>query len=410
MDWNQASTALFTALGLGLMIGVVRERAQPPHLLPAGTRTHALVALLGCTAWLLSPWVMVAVLLAVTALTVIAYRASVAEDPGLTGEIALLMTCLLGGLAAHQASLAAALAVVVAILLQAKAPLQKLSREWISEGEIQDILMLAAAALVVMPLLPEQPLDRWGVVSPMTVWKIVVLIMAVGMFGHFAQRLLGARWGLAIAGFFAGFASSTAAVTSMGQQARNHSALTIASAAAALLANLASLLLFVAVVAAASPALLQASAAAFAGAVGGLLLVIAGLLAKAHSNGGLQPQAGHGKAFKIQQALLIAGLIAGVSLLAAWLEELFGHSGALAAAIIVALAEVHAAAAGVAQLAATGKLPVQVASIGIIAVLAASCLSKGVIACIAGGRRYGLLVGSGLLAMLAGALIGLLLG
>ena len=408
MDWNQASLTLLTALGIGLMIGVVRERTQPPHLLPAGTRTHALVALLGSIGWLLSPWVFIAVLLAVTALTVTAYHASVKDDPGLTGEIALLITTALGGLAASQPALAGALGVVVAILLQAKAPLQKISREWISEGEIQQILMLAAAALVVMPLLPSQPLDRWGAVSPMTVWRIVVLIMAVGMFGHLAQRILGARWGLAIAGFFAGFASSTAAVTSMGQQARSNGALSVSSAAAALLANLASLLLLMAVVATVSPGLLQATLYAFAGAVAGLLVVTA-LLLKARNNGALPEDSGQGKAFSIKQALLIAALIGGVSLLAAWLEEQFGHTGALAAAVIVALAEVHAAAAGVAQLAASGNLPTPVARGGVVAVLAASCLSKGIIAFVAGGVRYGSLVAGGLLAMLLGAISGLLL-
>jgi uncharacterized membrane protein (DUF4010 family) len=84
------------------------------------------------------------------------------EDPGLTGEIALLLTALLGGLAARDPALAAALGVLMAILLQAKVPMQKLSREWISEKELQDALMLGAAALVVMPLLSRSPIDPGG--------------------------------------------------------------------------------------------------------------------------------------------------------------------------------------------------------------------------------------------------------
>ena len=414
MDWNETSQSLLIALGVGLMIGVVRERTQPPHLLQAGTRTHALVALLGCVAWMLGMPVFIAALVALAALTLGGYMKSAQDDPGLTGEVALLLSGLLGGLSVMQAPLAAALGVLVAILLQAKAPLQKISREWISEREIQDALLLGAAALVVMPLLPSEPLDPWDAVSPMMVWRIVVLVMAVGMFGHLAQRMLGARWGLAIAGFFSGFASSTAAVTSLGQQAKADSAVTVPSAAAALLANLASLLLFVAVVAAVSPALLQATVWGFAGAAVLLLAVTAVLLLRV-SGGQGELQAGAdksgkpGQSFKLTQALLIAGLIAGVSILAAWLEELFGHTGALVAAVMVALAEVHAAAAGVAQLAANGGMELEVARWGILAVLAASCVSKGGIAFACGGWRYGVLVGAGLAAMLAGGAAGLLL-
>ena len=414
LDWSHTSTALLTALGIGLMIGVVRERTQPPHLLPAGTRTHALVALLGCISWQLGVPVFIAALVAMAALTLATYLLSAKDDPGMTGEVAVLMVMVLGGLAAKEPALAATLGVVVAILLQAKAPLQKISREWISEKEIQDALLLGAAALVVMPLLPSEAIDPWGAVSPMLVWRIVVLVMAVGMVGHFAQRILGARWGLAIAGFCAGFASSTAAVTSLGQQAQADQRLTLPCAAAALLANLASLLLLVAVVATVSPALLQAVQWGFAGAVLGLLAVTAVLLAKAHTH--THADTSHVQApeksgsFKLTHALLIAGLIAGVSLLAAWLGHIFGHTGALAAAVMVALAEVQAAAAGVAQLFANGSMQVEVARWGIGAVLAASCISKGVLALVSGGWRYGAWVAGGLLVMVACGSLGLLAG
>ena len=410
MDWNDTSLALLTALGIGLMIGVVRERTQPPQLLPAGLRTHALVALMGCVSWMLGPWVLIAALVAVAALTLGTYLQTAQDDPGMTGEVAVLMTTVLGALAAHEAALAGALGVVVAILLQAKVPLQKISREWISEREIQDALLLGAAALVVMPLLPQEPIDPWGAIRPMLVWRIVVLVMAVGMLGHFAQRILGARWGLAIAGFFSGFASSTAAVSSLGQQARANPALVVPSAVAALLANLASLLLFVAVVAAVSPGLLQATLWLWVAGVLGLLAAIAALwwlggVTAPATQAAQAPQ--EERAFMLSHALLIAGLIAGVSLLAAWLEQLFGHTGALAAAVMVALAEVQAAAAGVAQLVAQGSMPLEVGRWGMLAVLGASCISKGALALAVGGPRDGLLVVLGLMAMLAGGVLGL---
>jgi len=409
MELDDTLRALLTALGIGLMIGIVRERMHGgPQTLAAGTRTHALICLLGCMGWMLGSAAFVVCLLLAGALTIAAYLHTAREDPGLTGEVALLLSVVLGGLSVDHASLAAALGVLVAILLLLKAPMQKLSRELISERELQDGLMLGAAALVVMPLLPSEPLDPWGTVSPVTVWRIVVLVMAVGMFGHIAQRLFGARWGLPIAGFFSGFVSSSAAVTGMGQSARENSEQTTACASAALLANLASLLLFLAVVGTISPVLLRAALPSLGAAVLALLLVSACLQWLAHRSDLVVAQSS-GRAFKLSQALLIAALIAGVSLLAAWLGERFGSAGALVTTMLVALAEVHAAAAGVAQLQLSGTVPLDVACWGILGVLSASSLAKIVLAFASGGMRYGLQVAAGLVAMPCAAWLGLLL-
>lgn len=409
MELDDTLGALLTALGIGLMIGIVRERMHgSPQALVAGTRTHALICLLGCMGWMLGSAAFVVCLLLVGALTIAAYLHTARDDPGLTSEVALLLSAVLGGLSVEHASLAAALGVLVASLLLVKAPMQKLSRELISERELQDGLMLGAAALVVMPLLPTEPLDPWGAVSPTTVWRIVVLVMAVGMFGHIAQRLFGARWGLPIAGFFSGFVSSSAAVTGMGQRARENGEQTTACASAALLANLASLLLFLAVVGTISPALLSAALPSLGLAVLALLLVAGFWQWCTHQSDVIVAQSS-GRAFKLSQALLIAALIAGVSLLAAWLGQRFGSAGVLVTTMLVALAEVHAAAAGVAQLQVSGTVPLDVARWGILGVLSASSLAKTVLAFASGGTRYGWQVAMGLVAMPSAAWLGLLL-
>src|SRR5690606_40884535 len=101
---------------------------------------------------------------------------------------------------------------------------------------------LAAAALVILPFLPESPVDPWGVLVPHTIWRMVVLVMAVGMLGHIAIRMLGARWGLVLGGFFAGLVSSTATVVGFGQRVREHPAQRAASVGDAPRANLSSVL------------------------------------------------------------------------------------------------------------------------------------------------------------------------
>ncbi len=81
---------MLTALGIGLMIGVVRERTQLAICSLRGRAPHALVALLGCISWQLGVPVFIAALVAMAALTLATYLLSAKDDPGMTGEVAVL--------------------------------------------------------------------------------------------------------------------------------------------------------------------------------------------------------------------------------------------------------------------------------------------------------------------------------
>lgn len=406
MDWNTVLPGLVTALGIGLLIGVVRERHHDPRVAKAGTRTHALVGVLGYVTASLGTTVFIAALLIVGALAAAGYLKTAEKDPGLTGEIALVVNVSLAALALHQPTFAAALGVLCAILLEAKQRLHHVSRELISQQELRDALMLAAAALVVMPLLPPDPVDPWGVLRLTTVWRIVVLVMAVGMFGHIAMRAVGPRLGLAISGFFSGFASSTAAVAGFGRHAKHDAALSVPAAGAALLANLASLLLLAAVIGAVSPALLRSMNVPLLASGGAL--AAASVLCLRPKNGRLVPDRTEARSFRLSHALMIAALIAAVSLVSAWLGQVAGDAGMLVAATLVGLVELHAAGASVAQLTAAGGLSEGLARWGIVAVLASSGVAKGVLAFVSGGAAYGRIVAIGLAAMIAGAVAGML--
>ena len=389
---------LASAIGLGLLIGAVRERAQPDPLhTVAGVRTHLMVALAGALGAALGTAVLVAVLVLVGALAVVSYWKYSDTDPALSGEVALPVTALLAALAYSHPGLAAGLAVVVAGALFAKRPLHQLVRERVSEPELRDALLLAGAALVILPLLPDRAVDPWGVLVPARLWRLVVLIMAVGMAGHVTARIVGVRFGLPLAGFLAGFASSTAAVAGFGQRARDDSSRVAPSVTGALFASLGSLVLFAAVVGAASPALLRVSALGLVAA--GLMLVLIGLpgVLRSATGDGL-PEVGGARAFQLSQALLLVGLIAVLLLLSALLRSRFGTGGAVIAAAVVSVAEVHAAAASLSQLAAGGQLQLLTAAWGLVLLLAVAGAAKTALAFASGGTAYGLRVGVGLIA------------
>lgn len=362
-------TGVLTALGVGLLIGLERERRKGVRGSgAAGVRTHSLLALAGAMAALTGDAVVVAGAAVVGALAIVSYLRTAPRDPGLTGEVAMLLSYLLGALAVRHAGLAAGVGVVVATLLALRNRLHRLSRDLLTEGEVRDLLLLAGAALVVWPLLPDRTVDPWGVLNPSSVWRFVVLVLAVGAAGHVALRVVGARRGLPVAGFLAGFASSTAATAGFGQQGRAAPSLARPAASATLL-------------------------------VGGLVGLRGG--ATAQTAPGEPPT----RAFRLHHALGLGLVIVVVLLLSGWLTEVVGEGAALLTAALAALVDLQAAAVTVAQLTATGRISVASAGWGLVVLLAAGGLVKTVLAFVAGGRRFGLRVGVGLAASVAAAAV-----
>ncbi len=404
MDWENALTGLLTALGLGLLIGTVRERLHKPVQTMAGIRTHTLVAILGSVSFSLGTAPFVAGLLMVGALAVVGYLQSSKTSLGMTGEVSILVSFVLAGLAMHNPVLASSIAVVVAGILFAKEPLRRFGRELIREDELKDLLLLAAAALVVLPLLPKDAIDPWGALKPYALWRIVVLVMAVGMFGHIAYRATGTRWGFPIAGFFSGFVSSTASVVSLGRHVKEKPHLLYAASAAALLSNLSSLILFVMVLGATSQALMMSMLVPLV--VAALALTVVSGFCLRVIDVHVPPEVDTAtSAFKISHALVIAATIGVVMLLSAVMRQWFGDSGTLVAAWVVGLAEIHAAAVSVAQLAVAGTAQNETVRWGVMGILLSSALAKTSIAFAAGGRAFGMLVSLGLVAMIcAGSL------
>src|SRR5665811_67612 len=208
------------AVGIGLLIGAERERrkGEGASRSAAGIRTFMIASLSGGVSLALGGVPLLAIaFLGVAGLCAIGYMRTEEKDPGLTTETALLLTVLLGGFALKEPVTASALAVTVAIALMARTRIHHFIRDVLSEEELTDALIFAAAALVVLPLVP----DRY--VGPFSAG------------GHLAVRLLGPRFGLPLAGLASGFVSSVATIASMGARARKDPLISRPAAAGAVL-------------------------------------------------------------------------------------------------------------------------------------------------------------------------------
>src|SRR5690606_5859830 len=129
----------------------------------AGTRTFALIALLGAMSAYVAdrmgaPLVFIAVLVVLGAYVGIGYARGIgAGDIGLTTEIAALLTYLIGAIAAAgELTIAAPSAVGITTLLALKPWTERLVQS-IDAEDLQATLRFAVVAALVLPLLPNEP-------------------------------------------------------------------------------------------------------------------------------------------------------------------------------------------------------------------------------------------------------------
>lgn len=397
------------AFAVGLLIGIERERnkGEGPHRAAAGVRTFILVALAGAIAQRVGG-VGVAVGGAFVALAALAsYRRSRSEDPGLTTEVAMLVTFLIGVLAMIALPLAAGLGVVVALVLASKSTLHGFIRDTLTEQELHDALLLAAAAVVVLPLLPDRAIDPWNAFNPHTLWLLVVLVMAINAGGYVALRLLGPGVGLALAGFVGGFVSSTATIAAMGDRARAAPQWLAQCAAAALFSNVATMLMLAAVIGALSPPLLRQLTWPLMFAGGTAVIVAASTRGRRTAGAVDDRPVAPGRPFEPRQALVFAAIVGAILLFSSAVHGWLGDAGVVIAAGVSGLADLHAAAASVAQLVEGDALAAPAAGLPVFVALVANSCSKLLMAWLRGGRAFLLRVLPGVVLIVLAFALGL---
>jgi len=383
------ASAILVALGAGLLVGMERERRMKADkvVAAAGVRTFAITSLIGVLAALSQSHLLLgAAALGVIVLTAISYIKSHDADPGLTTEFALLAIFMTGVLAASHAVLAAAAGVLIAVLLVSRGVLHEFAHRELSDQELRDAVLLAAAAILVLPILPDEPIDPWHVVNPRLVWKLTVLIMLVDAAGYVAQRLVGARAGLPISGLLGGFVSSTAVIATLGKRSQQEPAVMPSAVAGAALSNVATIVQL-AMVLAVSDALLLGQLRWALIATGVAMAIYGGLMLLATKDKAAPPPPS-GRAFRLRTALLFAGAFVLVMLLVAWLQRSFGPTWALAGVVIGGFADAHSTAASVGSLAAQEQMPRALAPIAIGLIVTTNTLAKLGFARAGGGAYF----------------------
>ncbi|HMX98217.1 MAG TPA: MgtC/SapB family protein [Agitococcus sp.] len=237
---NDILQILATAFGLGLLVGLQREKAASAL---AGIRTFPLISLMGAMTGLVAQhfggWILASgfITLAIVILSAKFALFKSNQDLGITTEVAALLMYIVGAyLTFGDATIAIVVGALTAVLLQMKDVLHDFVRK-MGERDILAIMRFVAIALVILPILPNQNYGPFHVLNPYDIWRMVVLIVAISLMGYAAYKVFKDKAGTLLAGILGGLISSTATTVSY---ARNTKTLPETSSLAALAIMLAS--------------------------------------------------------------------------------------------------------------------------------------------------------------------------
>ena len=206
------------AAAIGLLIGIQRgwqEREAQDGARVAGIRTFTLISMVGAAASLIggpNNAVVIAAGFLGFALPfgLFEYRQSRALNTySATNFVAGLLTFALGAYAMQgRAAIAAAIGIAATTILAERQVMHAFLRR-LKWTELRAAILLLVMTGVLLPALPDRPVDPWGALNPYQIWLMTVLIGIISYAGYIAIRVAGERKGLLYAGLMGGLMTST---------------------------------------------------------------------------------------------------------------------------------------------------------------------------------------------------------
>lgn len=374
---------LGAALGLGLLLGLERERKRDAELMFGGVRTFALIALLGALGAFMEReldqnWLLVAAFIAVSALVIMSYATTAARgELGITSEISALLAFMVGALCGWDKVAVASVATVVSLLLLTlKDFLHGLARR-VELADVEATLQFAVISVIILPLLPNEtfgppPLD---VINPYKIWLMVVLIAGLNFLGYVLVKVLGGEHGFVVTGILGGLVSSTAVTLSFSQRSRREPEMASAFVLAIVVAWTIMFVRVVVVVGLVNRFLARDLALALGCMAAAGLLV--SLVLWRRSRGRVTGMVTAGaNPFELSEAIKFGLLFGIVTVIAKAAEIYLGAKGLYLAGAIAGLTDVDAISLSMANLATSNPQSVKIAAYTIVIAVLSNTLVK----------------------------------
>ena len=219
--------ALVISILLGAVLGIRREMdASKSYSKKAfmGVRTTILLAVLGTISTYFPtmpylPAVFFAGIFLIVALGY-AHGAFSLHKIGMTSEFAGLTTFWIGVLAGTgNFTIAILLTIFLAMLKEFREDLHKFAHT-LTTKENRGMIQLLALSGAVLPFLPHEPIDPWGVFVPFNIWLLVILISGLEFVGYFFTKYFGSKGGLPVTAFLGSIVSSTAVTIAFAEKSK----------------------------------------------------------------------------------------------------------------------------------------------------------------------------------------------
>ncbi len=386
-----ASLPLFlTSLGIGLLLGIERERLAMTH---AGIRTFSLATMFGTLSGLVASVSGLAWMPALGLLAIVLFMMSVTWLPGASREnadvptqIALVFAYFLGLLVWHKyTDIAVGLAIITTAVLYLKPELSGFAKR-LSRRDLLSLLQFGVVSLIILPILPNHGFGPYQALNPYNTWLMVVLIAGLGWAGYAAVTVVGERAGAPVLGFFGGLVSSTATSMTYARQVRNQPDTLPFAATVILLANLVLFLRLLGIAAVIAPATLGSLVPVMLSGFLSGLIYVGVYAAKTFRNTG-SSNLELNNPTEMRTALIFGVVYAVVMLATAWLSDLFGQSGVFLVALVSGITDLDAIALSSFNMFNSGRLSVFDVALAVAIAIASNSAFKFSLIVSLGGKE-----------------------
>ncbi len=218
---------LVIAVLLGAFMGLRREmdaQSSEKYRSFMGLRTMMLLCLMGALSTMFEQLSYLPVVFfgAVVVLVSIAYAHGSfgLNRIGMTTELSAITAFWIGVLVGYEHQVLAILLTLFLASINAFKDTLHSFVKTLNPKEWFGAFQLLALSGAVLPFLPREPIDPWGVFVPFNIWLLVMLISGIGFIGYFLIKYLGAKGGIPLMGFLGSIVSSTAVTISMANQSK----------------------------------------------------------------------------------------------------------------------------------------------------------------------------------------------
>ena len=394
------------SLGLGLLIGLQRERTEARF---GGIRTFPLVSLFGTFCGMLSEgrgaWPIAAGIVAIFGTLAVANWLHASEEEGEHGQttdIAALLTFAIGAyLPLGDRPVAVVATGLMVVLLHLKEPMHVFVRK-MGPKDMAGLMQFVVISLIILPLLPNRAYGPMQVLNPFDIWRMVVLIVGLSLTGYIIYKWVGGTASAVLGGILGGLISSTATTVSYARRAKTAPAAHALALSVILIASAVSYFRVLIEVSIFAPSNLRALLPPLATAFGWASIIAAAAFLFFHQDH--EPMPAPANPAELKSAIIFGVIYAVITLAAALIKERFGANALYGVALISGLTDMDAITLSLARMVESRQLEADIGWRIILAASLANFVFKGVAAGFLGGWRFGLRLLPFFVAALAGGL------